>query len=72
MTLRELQKMNLFPETTRVYMFKHYGSVGTLLKFDNKVNLGNLETMINEFHLNKEISFLEPKNNAVIVYFKED
>lgn len=72
MTLRELSKTKLFGDYVKIYFDNTYGCVGNLLTFDEKLNIGNLLTMINNVWLDKEISFLEPKNDTLIVYFKEN
>ncbi len=72
MTLRELNQSNLFPESTYIYFHRSSGCEAYIADFSHKVTVGNcIHTLIDQF-LDREISFLDPTHQALIVYFKED
>ena len=71
MTLRELAKSGLFPDTTRIYFYRNSGNESYICDFDNKVTMGNLLTSFIEIVLDREIHFMDPTHHALIIYFKE-
>ena len=72
MTLRELKNLHILSSDIYIYLYRSNGSEEYILKFDHKVKMNNLEKCLNDSILNKEIHFIQPEENAIIVYFKEN
>ena len=71
MTLRELAKSGLYPDTTRIYFYRSSGNESYICDFDGKVTIENLLTSFIEIVLDREIAFMDPTYHALIIYFKE-
>ena len=72
MTLRELAKSGLFPDTTRIYFYRSSGNESYICEFNGKVTISNLLSNFIEIILDREISFMDPTYHALIIYFKEN
>ena len=72
MTLRQLAKSNLFPKDVKIFINKTRGCYSYELRFEYKVNVGNVESSLIDEILDSEINFVQPKENAIIIYFIKD
>ena len=72
MTLRELKKLHILASDTYIYIHRINGNEGYVLTLDNSITIKNVDEMFNKVTLDREINFIQPTENAIIVYFKEN
>jgi len=70
MTLRELAKSGLFPGDTKIYINKTEGCLSYNLEFVDRVKIDNVLSYLTEEILDKEINFIEPMINTIIIHFE--